>query len=75
MILHATLTVMQMWEKKNQRHRNWGNIDFFFFKKRKDYTKISYITMTSMKDKNTSKTRFFLIENISHTILEVQEKE
>lgn len=31
--------------------------------------------MTSMKDKNTSKTKFFLIENISHTILEVQEKE
>lgn len=36
---------------------------FFFFKKRKDYTKISYTTTTSMKDKNASKPKLIFTEN------------
>lgn len=36
---------------------------FFFLKKRKDYTKISYTTTTSMKDKNASKPKFIFTEN------------
>lgn len=67
-------TLKHIWEKKSmpQKLRQYT---FFFFKRRKDYTKISYTTMTSMKDKNASKAKFIFMENLSHTILEVQEKE
>lgn len=50
----------------------------FFGKKkirRKNYTNTSYTTMKGMKDRNKSKAKFIFTENLSHTILEVQEKE
>lgn len=37
--------------------------------------KTSYTTVKSMRDRNKIKTKFIFIENLSHTILEVQEKE
>lgn len=37
--------------------------------------KTSYTTMKSMKDGNKIKAKLIFIENLSHTILEVQEKE
>lgn len=37
--------------------------------------KTSYTKMKSMKDGNKIKAKFIFTENLSHTILEVQEKE
>lgn len=71
MILHVTLTAMHIWEHKLNQYIN--------SEKKKEGKKIiqktSYTTMKSMKDGNKIKAKLIFIENLSHTILEVQEKE
>lgn len=76
MILHVTLTAMHIWEKKINATQIESIYKLWEKKEgKKIIQKTSYTKMKSMKDGNKIKAKLIFIENLSHTILEVQEKE